>query len=95
MTQSDALANLGRELNRVLRIEDPLRRAALIQTGVLPKLGQLTEVIYLIRAQAVLELWDDGRGPTYRDIARQLGVSKPLVQQMIAFARAEAEGDLL
>lgn len=70
--------------------DDPLERARLLNEEVLPAVTALRQSIITQRALSVKEACDFGNGGdgfTYSQVANTLGVSKPLVQQMVALAR--------
>lgn len=75
-----------------MKVEDPLERARLLNEEVLPAVGELRQQIIKQRALSVKEACDfgggnDSEGLTYSKVASELGVSKPLIQQMVALAR--------
>ena len=77
-------------MREAMDTEDPLERARILNKKVLPALHTFRETVITQRALSVKEACDfgnDGGGFTYSQIARKLGVSKPLVQQMVSLAR--------
>jgi AcrR family transcriptional regulator len=78
---------LESEMRKAEAMSDPLRRALFVEGELIPLVEQTRARILELRAKAVYDAWNEGNGMVYRDIAKALGVSKPLVQQMIAYAR--------
>ena len=77
-------------LKQALATEDPLERARILNEDVLPAVTELRQTIIKQRALSVKEACDFGAGGdvlTYSQVASELGVSKPLIQQMVALAR--------
>jgi DNA-directed RNA polymerase specialized sigma24 family protein len=79
------------ELKNVLKIEDPVERAKQLHTEMLYKVSEIRRQIIEARALAIKESCEfggvDADGLSYSEIAQELGVSKPLIQQMVALAR--------
>ncbi len=70
--------------------EDPLERARILNEKVLPAMAAVRQGVIKQRALSVKEacdFGDGGGGLTYSQVASELGVSKPLIQQMVALAR--------
>ena len=70
--------------------EDPLERARILNEKVLPAMAEVRQGVIKDRALSVTEacdFGDGGGGLTYSQVAGELGVSKPLIQQMVALAR--------
>ena len=70
--------------------EDPLERAKFLNREVLPAIAELKQSVIMQRALSVKEACDfgnEGEGLTYSQVANELGVSKPLIQQIVALAR--------
>lgn len=78
-------------LKEVLSIEDPVQRALVLHTEMLPAVAEMRRNIIEARALAIKESCDfggaDAEGLSYSEIADKLNVSKPLIQQMVALAR--------
>ena len=77
-------------LDKALEQEDPLERARVLNEQVLPAIAELKQLVIKQRALYVKEACDfgnSGEGLTYSQVAGELGVSKPLIQQMVALAR--------
>ena len=71
-------------------MEDPLERARILNEKVLPAMAMVRQGVIKQRALSVKEacdFGDGGGGLTYSQVASELGVSKPLIQQMVALAR--------
>lgn len=71
-------------------MEDPLERARVLNEKVLPAMAAARQGVIKERALSVKEacdFGDGGGGLTYSQVAGELGVSKPLIQQMVALAR--------
>jgi hypothetical protein len=71
-------------------IQAPLERARFLNEEILPEITALRQEIIAERALAVKEAWDGSETAnsfSYSEIATEMGVSKPLVQQMVALAR--------
>jgi DNA-directed RNA polymerase specialized sigma24 family protein len=79
------------ELKNVLKIEDPVERAKQLHAEMLYKVAEIRRQIIEARALAIKESCEfggvDADGLSYSEIAQELGVSKPLIQQMVALAR--------
>ena len=79
------------KFKEAMSLEDPLERARILNEEVLPAVGELRQQIIKQRALSVKEACDFGGGSleglTYSKIASELGVSKPLIQPMVALAR--------
>ena len=70
-------------------MEDPLERARVLNEKVLPAMAAARQGVIKDRALSVKEacdFGDGGGGLTYSQVAGELGVSKPLIQQMVALA---------
>jgi DNA-binding transcriptional regulator YdaS (Cro superfamily) len=78
-------------LKEVLSITDPVKRAELLHNQMIPQVAEIRRQIIEARALAIKESCEfggtDADGLSYSQIADMLGVSKPLVQQMVALAR--------
>ena len=77
-------------IERAMEEQDPLERARLLNDQVLPAIADLKKSVITQRALSVKEACDfgnQGDGLTYSQVANELGVSKPLIQQMVALAR--------
>lgn len=78
-------------LKEVLSIEDPVERATVLHSEMLPAVAEIRRAIIEARALAIKESCDfggaDAEGLSYSEIADKLNVSKPLIQQMVALAR--------
>jgi len=77
-------------LEQALETDDPLERARILNDMVLPAVVELRQSVIKQRALSVKEACDfgaGGEGLTYSQVASELGVSKPLIQQMVALAR--------
>jgi hypothetical protein len=84
------MGDLNTLMSQARDTTDPLERARLLNEEVLPALTSFRQVVIAERALSVKEACDFGNGGdglTYSQIARDMGVSKPLVQQMVALAR--------
>lgn len=71
-------------------MDDPLERARILNEKVLPAMAEVRQGVIKQRALSVKEacdFGDGGGGLTYSQVASELGVSKPLIQQMVALAR--------
>jgi hypothetical protein len=82
--------NVQEILKEALDTTDPLERARVLNEDVLPAVVELRQAVIKQRALSVKEACDfgnDGVGLTYSQVASELGVSKPLIQQMVALAR--------
>ena len=69
---------------------DPLERARILNEKVLPGIAEVRQGVIKERALSVKEACDFGNGGgglTYSQVAGELSVSKPLIQQMVALAR--------
>jgi hypothetical protein len=73
------------KFSRAAKLRDPLERA-LVAQSLLPSAAALKEALYIMRSDSALEA-NEARGVTHAVIARELGVSKALVQIMIREAR--------
>lgn len=71
-----------RSLGTVLEPRERYRQATLVRETLLA----LAEQAHEVRVEAVLHLNEVDRWP-YSDIARELGLTKPTVQSMVARAR--------
>lgn len=60
-------------------IEDPLKRAAFLHQTVLPRADSLRRQVIRTRAKAVAAA---KRTHSYSRVAKELGCSKPLIQQL-------------
>jgi len=90
--------NLIELFEQVKDIEDPMERARLLNDRVLPAADAFRRSAIAERALSVKEASDFGNGGdgfTYSQIAKEMGVSKPLVQQMVALARSIQEQKML
>jgi len=90
--------NLIELFEEVRSIEDPMERARLLNDRVLPAADAFRRSAIAERALSVKEASDFGNGGngfTYSQIAKQMGVSKPLVQQMVALARSIQEQKMI
>ena len=70
--------------------EDPLERARILNEKVLPAMAEVRQGVIKDRAlsgKEACDFGDGGGGLTYSQVAGELGVSKPLIQQMVALAR--------
>ena len=78
-------------LKEILSITDPVKRAELLHSQMIPQVAEIRRQIIEARALAIKESCEfgghDADGLSYSQIADLLGVSKPLVQQMVALAR--------
>lgn len=78
-------------LKEVLRVSDPVKRAELLHNEMLPMVSEIRRQIIEARALAIKESCEfggpEGEGLSYSQVADHLGVSKPLVQQMVALGR--------
>jgi len=78
-------------LKQVMAIEDPVERAMVLHSEMLPAVAEVRRNIIEARALAIKESCDfggdDAEGLSYSEIADKLNVSKPLIQQMVALAR--------
>lgn len=90
--------NLIELFEQVKDVEDPMERARLLNERVLPAADAFRRSAIAERALSVKEASDFGYGGdgfTYSQIAKEMGVSKPLVQQMVALARSIQEQKML
>ena len=90
--------NLIELFEQVKDVEDPMERARLLNERVLPAADAFRRSAIAERALSVKEASDFGNGGdgfTYSQIAKEMGVSKPLVQQMVALARSIQEHKML
>lgn len=78
-------------LQEVLKIEDPVKRSIVLHNEMLPAVAEIRRNIIEARALAIKESCEfggpDAEGLSYSQIAEELAVSKPLIQQMVALAR--------
>lgn len=78
-------------LQEVLKIEDPVKRSIALHNEMLPAVAEIRRGIIEARALAIKESCEfggpDAEGLSYSEIAEELLVSKPLIQQMVALAR--------
>jgi predicted DNA-binding protein (UPF0251 family) len=78
-------------LKEVLSEADPVVRAKRLHSEMLPAVAEVRRQIIEARALAIKESCEfggsDADGLSYFEIAEELGVSKPLIQQMVALAR--------
>lgn len=83
--------SIEQELKRVMSIEDPVERATLLHTKMIPYVAEIRRQIIEARALSIKESCEfggpDAEGFSYSEMADRLGVSKPLIQQMVALAR--------
>ncbi|MBD02937.1 MAG: hypothetical protein CME24_01160 [Gemmatimonadetes bacterium] len=85
-----AIEEMQSGLSEAEGTEDPLERARILNEKVLPAMAALRQGVIKQRALSVKEacdFGDGGGGLTYSQVASELGVSKPLIQQMVALAR--------
>jgi len=85
-----ALEEVQSGLSEAAEMEDPLERARILNQKVLPAMAEVRQGVIKQRALSVKEacdFGDGGEGLTYSQVASELGVSKPLIQQMVALAR--------
>ena len=85
-----AIEEMQSGLSEAEGTEDPLERARILNEKVLPAMAQVRQGVIKQRALSVKEacdFGDGGGGLTYSQVASELGVSKPLIQQMVALAR--------
>ena len=85
-----AIEEMQSGLSEAEGAEDPLERARILNEKVLPAMAALRQGVIKQRALSVKEacdFGDGGGGLTYSQVASELGVSKPLIQQMVALAR--------
>lgn len=87
------------ELKQALAIDDPVKRAEILHARLLPMVTEIRRQIIEARALAIKESCDfggvDAEGLSYSQMATRLGVSKPLIQQMVALARKIVAGGRL
>ena len=78
-------------LQEVLKIDDPVKRSITLHNEMLPAVAEIRRSIIEARALAIKESCEfggpDAEGLSYSQIAEELAVSKPLIQQMVALAR--------
>lgn len=85
-----AIDEMRSGLSEAEEMEDPLERARILNEKVLPAMAEVRQGVIKQRALSVKEacdFGDGGGGLTYSQVASELGVSKPLIQQMVALAR--------
>ena len=85
-----AIEEMQSGLSEAEGAEDPLERARILNEKVLPAMAAVRQGVIKQRALSVKEacdFGDGGGGLTYSQVASELGVSKPLIQQMVALAR--------
>ena len=85
-----AIEEMQSGLSEAEGTEDRLERARILNEKVLPAMAALRQGVIKQRALSVKEacdFGDGGGGLTYSQVASELGVSKPLIQQMVALAR--------
>lgn len=75
---------LEQDLKAALKLKDPAYRARHIRRELVPQAKRLSAEVAAAQAQAVREWYETGI--PMGQIAFDLGVSKPAVQQMIAVA---------
>lgn len=79
------------KLKETLQEVDPVKRAKKLHSEMLPAVAELRRQIIEARALAIKESCEfggpDNDGLSYFEIAEELKVSKPLIQQMVALAR--------
>lgn len=79
------------KLKETLQEVDPVKRAKKLHSEMLPAVAEVRRQIIEARALAIKESCEfggpDGEGLSYFEIAEELKVSKPLIQQMVALAR--------
>ena len=75
----------------VLKISDPVLRSKKLHCEMLPAVSEIRRQIIEARALAIKESCEFGgadfSGLSYSEIAGELNVSKPLIQQMVALGR--------
>lgn len=83
--------SIENELQKTLAIVDPVERATVLHKKMLPYVAEIRRQIIEARALSIKESCDfggaDADGFSYSEMADTLGVSKPLIQQMVALAR--------
>lgn len=83
--------SIEQEIQKTLAIQDPIERATVLHKRLLPQVAEIRRQIIEARALSIKESCDfggnDGEGFSYSQMADTLGVSKPLIQQMVALAR--------
>lgn len=93
------MSNPVREFEKAQRIKDPLVRARVIHQKVLPALDGFRKEVIDARARAAFDAaYGDGSPSRGRqvfqtEVAEELGISKPLAQQLIAHARQLLEDE--
>jgi hypothetical protein len=79
------------KLKETLQEVDPVKRAKKLHSEMLPAVAEVRRQIIEARALAIKESCEfggpDSEGLSYFEIAEELKVSKPLIQQMVALAR--------
>jgi len=79
------------KLKDTKKVTDPVERAKILHFELLPYVVELRRSIIESRALAIKESCEfggeDSEGLSYSEMAGELGVSKPLIQQMVALAR--------
>jgi len=79
------------KLKETLKEVDPVKRAKKLHAEMLPEVAEVRRKIIEARALAIKESCEfggpDKDGLSYFEIAEELNVSKPLIQQMVALAR--------
>ncbi len=82
---------IEQQIQQVLTITDPVERAEILHSKLLPMVAEIRRQIIEARALAIKESCEfggpDAEGLSYSQIADRLNVSKPLVQQMVALGR--------
>lgn len=78
-------------LKQAAAVSDPVTRARILHLELLPQIAEVRRSIIEQRALAIKESCEfggrDGDGLSYSEMAGELSVSKPLIQQMVALAR--------
>ena len=84
------------KLKEVTKISDPVERARVLHFELLPAVAEIRRGIIEQRALAIKESCEfggpDAEGLSYSEMAGELTVSKPLIQQMVALARKIVAG---
>ena len=79
------------KLKEVAKITDPVERARVLHFELLPAVSEIRRSIIEMRALAIKESCEfggpDAEGLSYSEMAGELSVSKPLIQQMVALGR--------
>lgn len=87
-----AQVTIESDINRIRKVKDPLERARLAHSSLIPEATTIRRQTIAIRALAALEA--NEAGASFADIAQELSVSKALVQQMVEWGRqARESGD--